>query len=328
MKITSIKTLQMKRLPRVLWIILETDEGITGLGETITKPGVSRRMVHEVCSKFLLGKNPLDIEWHWNNMFRAFSSHGYAGADMRAVSGIDIALWDILGKYSGLPLYRLLGGACRDRIKIYNTWSLSDRNMLYKDAGSYAETLLSQGIDILKFSPLDEFSSPPFLGHYVSFDDLAKGHYVKIFNSIHKAVGDKLQVAIDMHGRYDAPTAIDIIHFLEPYNIRWIEDPVSCDNEEALAEVKANSKFRIAAGERLYTRFAFRRILEKRAVDLVIADLCWTGGITETKKIANMTETYELPFANHSYGGPVLSPPGKYSSGSPYSQLLGYGISP
>ncbi len=309
MRITKVKTLQLKKIPRVIWVVLETDEGISGLGETVAKPGVARAVIHEVCSSFLLGKNPLDIEWLWISMFRAFSSHGATGAEMRAISAIDIALWDILGKYTGQPIYRLLGGACRDKVKVYNTGlAMLAREKyskkIYEQPGEPAKKLLKLGIDVVKIAPFDRYSVKPFLGHYISPEDLKKG--LEVVKRLREAIGDRMQIAIDMYSQFDVPAAIEIARALEPYDILWIEDPAMPDNASAFAEVKAATKIRIAASERLHTRYAFRRICENQAADIIIADPCWAGGISETKKIASMAEVYELPFAPHNAGGPVL----------------------
>jgi len=309
MRITKIKTLQLKKIPRVIWVVLETDEGISGLGETVAKPGVARAVIHEVCSSFLLGKNPLDIEWLWISMFRAFSSHGATGAEMRAISAIDIALWDILGKYTGQPIYRLLGGACRDKVKIYNTGlamlaSEKYSKKIYEQPGEPAKKLLELGIDVVKIAPFDRYSVKPFLGHYISPEDLKKG--LEVVKRLREAIGDRMQIAIDMYSQFDVPAAIEIARALEPYDILWIEDPAMPDNAGAFAKVKAATNIRIAASERLHTRYAFRRICENQAADIIIADPCWAGGISETKKIASMAEVYELPFAPHNAGGPIL----------------------
>jgi galactonate dehydratase len=146
MHITKIETIKIRQHPRNLWIRIHTDEGIVGLGETNPKVGPVESMIHDVCAELLLGKDPRDIEQIWSTFYLAFNHHGYAGTEMRAISGIDIALWDILGKAAGLPVYRLLGGAARDKIKIYNTcvgyMTNNDRDRFLNEPEKLAEDLM------------------------------------------------------------------------------------------------------------------------------------------------------------------------------------------
>ena len=299
MKITKIKTLQLKPYPRNIWVVLETDEGIAGLGETSAKPGAVRTMIHEVCSTFLLGQNPLDIEWIWNNMFRAFNFHGYAGTELKALSAIDIALWDVMGKYTGQPIYRLLGGPVRDRIKLYVTCGGSGPT----PPGELAKAILAEGITIIKIGAFDHASAPPFLGHYLPPEVLEAG--LDVIRQIRKTVGDRMEVAVDLHGRLNVMTAIQVSRALEPYDILWIEDPVTHESEGAIAEIKAATKIPVVVSERFFTRYAVRRILEKQAAHVIKVDPVWTGGITECKKIAAMAEAYDIPFTLHNCFGPI-----------------------
>lgn len=321
MVITKVRTLQLKKFPNVTWLVLETDEGISGLGEAGARYGgeVVRGMIQEVCSRFLLGRNPLDIERLWLSMFRA-------SVDTRVISALDVALWDILGKYARLPIYRLLGGACRDRVKLYNTGLEAGRyhdEEQWKHPGALVEELLEEGIDTVKFGPFDRYAglssgglfvgSPmlpkvlrrgeEFLGHYISPEDLKRG--VEVVKAFREAVGNRMQIAIDMHSLYDATTAIKIARALEPCDILWIEDPVLNDDIEALLRVKAATSIPVVGGERLRTRYAYRRVFESHAVDMVIVEPLIAGGISETKKIATMAEAYGIPFASHDAFGPV-----------------------
>ena len=305
MIINKIRTLQLKAFPRVLWVELQTDTGLVGLGETMPKPGASRVMLHETLSSFLLGQDPLQIEWIWNNIFRAINTHGWAGTEIRTLSAIDIALWDIFGQYTNQPIYQLLGGKVRDNIKVYNTCAGADQAVWLKDAGRLAQELLADGVDVMKLWPFDVFSRPPYLGHYLTPEDIDTG--LDTIRQIKGAVGERMRIAVDGHGRYHLPTAKMLARALQPFDILWYEDMTMNENAPALRELKeASGSISLAVSERLFTRRQMRDVLERQACDLVIADPSWMGGITETRKLANMAETYELPFAPHNCGGPVL----------------------
>jgi L-alanine-DL-glutamate epimerase-like enolase superfamily enzyme len=165
--------------------------------------------------------------------------------------------------------------------------------------------LLADGIDVMKLWPFDEFSAPPYLGHYLTAEDIDKG--LDTIRQIKSVVGERMRVAIDGHGRYQLTTAKMLARALQPYNILWYEDMTLNENAPALRELKeASGSICLAVSERLFTRRQLRDVLERRACDFVIADPSWMGGITEARKLANMAETYEIPFAPHNCGGPVL----------------------
>ncbi|MDT8862148.1 mandelate racemase/muconate lactonizing enzyme family protein [Alkalihalobacillus sp. MEB130] len=307
MKIIKIETIKLEQHPRNLWIRIHTDEGIIGLGETNPKVKPVESMIHDVCSEILIGKDPRNIEQIWSLFYQAFNHHGYSGTEMRALSGIDIALWDILGKSVGQPIYRLLGGASREKINVYNTCvgylSNNDRDRFLTEPEKLAEELMKQGIFTMKVWPFDELSRD-FQGNYISPDLIKKG--VEPFRRIRKAFGNQMELALEGHGRWNVTSAVRIVQELEEYGLLWSEDLIRPDNVEGLLELKQSSKIPLAASERLFTRYQYRHLVEKRAADIVIADIAWTGGITEAKKIAQLADTYQLPFAPHNCGGPVL----------------------
>lgn len=307
MRITKIETLRVKEHPRELWIQIHTDEGITGLGETNAKTGPVEEMIHSVCADLLLGKNPLNIEQIWSSFFKIFNHHGYAGTEMRALSAIDIALWDILGKVSNQPIYQLLGGSSREKIKVYNTcvgyMGNNDRDRFLSEPEKLAEELLDSGITAMKIWPFDELSVENG-GNYISPDQIDKG--MEPFRKIRKQWGQKMEIALEGHGRWNVTSAIRIAKELESVDPLWIEDLVPVNHIETITELKNSTRIPVAASERLFTRFQYHDLLKKNGADVVIADPAWTGGITETKKIAILTDSYGLPFAPHNCGGPVL----------------------
>jgi L-alanine-DL-glutamate epimerase-like enolase superfamily enzyme len=315
-------------LPNNLWVRIYTNEGLVGLGETYYNPRAVAAIVHDTLAPLLIGRNPCDIENHWNNMFSLMSFGGFAGAEMRAISALDVALWDIVGQHTGQPIYNLLGGRNRERIRIYNTCvgygKYPDLDMWTEGkAGELAQDLLREGITAMKIWPFDEFgptlsgpanprapyfiwggkTSAGVLGHSISKDDLKKG--VKIVEDIRNAIGDQMDIAIEGHARWDLPCATRIAQVLEPYDILWLEEIMPPDNVDAYVRLKQNTKIPICQSERVFTRFNFRPWIEKGAADIVMPDFAWGGGITEGRKVCSLADTYYLPITSHDTIGPV-----------------------
>jgi L-alanine-DL-glutamate epimerase-like enolase superfamily enzyme len=315
-------------LPNNLWVRVYTDDGLVGLGETYYNPRAVAAIVHDTLAPLLIGRDPCNIENHWNNMFSLMSFGGFAGAEMRAISALDVALWDLVGQHTGQPIYNLLGGRNRERIPIYNTCvgygKYPDLDMWTEGkAGELAEDLLREGITAMKIWPFDEFGptlsgpanphAPYFiwggktaagvLGHSISKDDLQKG--VKIVQDIRQAVGDRMDIAIEGHARWDLPCATRIAQALEPYDIMWLEEIMPPDNVEAYVRLKQNTKIPICQSERVFTRYNFRQWIEKGATDIVMPDFAWSGGITEGRKVCSLVDTYYLPVTSHDTIGPV-----------------------
>lgn len=315
-------------LPNNLWVRIHTDEGLIGLGETYYVPRAVSAVIQDVYSQLLLGRDALDIENHWNNLFSLVNFCGYAGAEMRALSAIDIALWDVVGQYTGQPIYNLLGGRNRDRVPIYNTcvgYGKYDDYRAWTEgrAGELAADLLKQGIRAMKFWPFDQFgvtlagpgnprgkvhiwgqeTAAGVLAHQIGNEELRAG--IKIIEDIRRTVGDKMSIAIEGHARWDLPTATRIARALEPYDILWLEEIMPPDNPEAYVRLKSATRIPLCQSERLFTRFGFRHIIEKNAADIIMPDIAWGGGITETRKICSLADTYYLPITTHDTVGPV-----------------------
>jgi len=247
----------------------------------LAKPIISA-IIHDIYAPLLIGRDPRDIENHWQNMFSLASFCGVMGAEMRAISALDIALWDLVGQIAGLPIYHLLGGRSRDRIRAYNTCVGFGK---YPDldawmngrAGELAEDLLKQGITAMKIWPFDQFapgiagpenprgqtkvwgavSAAGTRGSTISNDDLKAG--VAIVEDIRRAVGDRMQIAIEGHCRWDLPSSIKIAKALEPLDIMWLEEMMPPDNIDAFAQLRATTRIPICQSERVFTRFGFRR---------------------------------------------------------------------
>ena len=325
MKITKIETLRLGEHPRLLWVQIHTDDGLVGLGETFYVPGAVAAVIHDVAAPMLLGQDPLEIERHWHTLFHITNYYGYAGAEMRAISALDIALWDIAGQALGQPVYNLLGGRVRDRIRTYNTCAsygaIDDYTAFHEHADDLAQALLREGITAMKIWPFDQFAAVPRLaapdtrlsqhvpqdyytvGQHISPEQLQRG--LEPVKQIRQAVGDRMEIAIELHARWNLPSAIRIARALEPYDLFWFEEALTPDPVDDLARLVQETRVPICVSERLFTRYAFRQVLERKAAHVVMPDIIWTGGISEGKKIATMAEAYHLPIAPHDCTGPV-----------------------
>lgn len=322
MKITKLETVWYDEQPNTMWVQIYSDDGLIGLGETYYVPRAVSAVIHDVFANLLLGKDAFDIEKHWTNMMATVNFFGYAGSEMRAISAVDVALWDLVGQYSKQPIYNLLGGRSRERIRTYNTCAgygdYQDFNAWFDgNAGELAQDLLKQGIKAMKVWPWDRFGvslGGPIgqraganavgpVGHFMSVDDLERG--LQVVKDIRKAVGDKMDIAIEGHARWNLPIAIKIARALEPYDIMWLEEIIPPDNIDSYARLAAATKVPLCVSERLFTRFGFRQVIEKNAAHIIMPDMAWTGGLTETRKIAAMADTYYLPITTHDCIGPV-----------------------
>jgi len=322
MKITRIETIWLDEQQNTTWVRIHTDDGLIGLGETYYVPRAVSAVVHDVFANLLLGRSPFDIENHWQNMFSTVNFFGFAGSETRAISAVDVALWDIVGEYTGQPIYNMLGGRCRERIQIYNTCAgygtLQDFETWRSGrAGALAEDLLKSGIKAMKIWPFDQFgvslggpvgqrAGAEAVGpvtHYLSKENLKKG--ISYVEDIRNTVGDKMEIAIEGHARWNLPEATKIARALEPYDIMWLEEIIPADNIESYARLKASTSIPLCVSERLFTRFGFRQVIEANAADIIMPDMAWTGGLTETRKICSLADTYYLPVTSHDCIGPV-----------------------
>ena len=304
MRITRLETLFVK--PRWLFLKMYTDEGLVGLGEPIVE-GRARTVaaaVHEI-ERYLIGKDPRRIEHHWQAIYRgAF----YRGGPVltSALSGIEHAMWDITGKWLGVPIYQLLGGAVRDRIRVYRHFGGHAVKFYGKDAADEdspdayalaARRCVEQGFNALKTLLFDEVQivDHPRLLQEVSARMAA----------IREAVGPDVDVGVDFHGRTSPAMAVQLARVLEPYHPFFIEEPVLPGDVNALSHVASSTTIPVATGERLSTKWDFREILEKQAASILQPDLSHAGGILECKKIAAMAESHYVAIAPHCPLGPI-----------------------
>ncbi len=289
-----------------VFIEVSTDEGITGWGEiTGTFPVANRSVCAALrhVSDLIEGDDPRLIEMIWNKIFRSFTYMGSRGATTNIISAIDIALWDIRGKVLGLPISELFGGPVRDGVPIY---CHPQNGSSIEEMVQHVKAIVETGQKALKldpFQPHHEEESNGYLTGKLSAESENLG--ADRIAAIREAVGPDIEVMIDCHGRFDAPTAIRLAKALEPYNIWWFEEPVPVESTHALRQVRENVGVPICVGERLHTRWEFVPILENELADFIMPDVTWTGGISEIKKIATMAEAYYVPISPHDASGPV-----------------------
>lgn len=290
MKISDFVVYKVK--PRWIFIKINTDEGISGWGELVsgTKTETVVAGVKEMCSK-LIGKNPFEIERIWQRLHRSFFRGGPINGT--AISGIEMALWDIKGKALNLTVYELLGGAVRDKIKVYS-WIGGDRP---SDVVAMAQERWDKGFRAVKMNATSEM-------HYI--DSLEKvDAAVERVASIREKFGNAMSIGIDFHGRVHKPMAKVLAKALEEYHPMFIEEPVLPENEEYFAQIANEVSTPIATGERLYTRWGFKNIFKQGAVDIVQPDISLCGGLLEERKIAAMAEACDMAVAPHAPYGPV-----------------------
>ena len=322
MKISRIETVYSPDYANVLWVRIHTDDGLVGLGETFYIPSAVEGVIHDFAAPMLLGQSAFDRERHWQTLFSYANFFGHAGAEMRAISALDIALWDLLGKYTGLPVLQLLGGQTRDRIRVYNTCVdtplYADLNGFLNKPGELAQSLLSQGITAMKVWPWDRFAPQMAVaaftgpagwtavgpvGHDLQPRQLTQGLWT--VQEIRRAVGDKMQIALEGHSRWDLNCALRIARAVEPYDVMWMEDFLQPDSAPDLARLARESRVPQSVSERLFTRHGFRRVLDAEAAHIVMPDIVWTGGLSEALKIATLADTHHLSIAPHDCTGPV-----------------------
>jgi galactonate dehydratase len=308
MKITAVETIYLPRGITVhagaiqyLWVRIHTDEGLIGLGESYPNAEAEASIVHSRLAAVLLGKDPSAIDKLWADMFLAVSYSGWAGAEMRAISAVDIALWDLAGKVANQPIYKLLGGASRQSIRLYNT--CYDHIDFNREPVRLARELLNSNIHAMKIWPFDPIAKETS-GNYISAAQLKQA--IEPLRLIREEFGDAIDIAVEFHGFWNLPSAIKIAQALEPYQPMWLEEMLAQDNLSSYADLAGGTSLPLCVSERLMTRWGFRELFENRAAQIIMPDISWCGGISEGKKIATMAETYYLPIAPHNCGGPVL----------------------
>jgi galactonate dehydratase len=291
MKISNYTLFQVP--PRWLFLKIETNEGIVGWGEPVIegKAATVKAAVDELMQN-LIGKDPMDIEGLWNLMYRGGFYRG-GPVLMSAISGIDQALWDIKGKYFNAPVHQLIGGKAKDKMRMYS-WIGGDRP---DDIGNAAKLAKEAGFNAVKMNATNEMQ---YVDSYKKIDSV-----LQRVAALREAVGMDVEVGIDFHGRLHKPMAKVLAKELEQFHPMFIEEPVLPENNEALKEIAQVTSIPIATGERMFSRWHFKQLLNDGYVDIIQPDLSHAGGITECKKIISMAEAYDVAAAPHCPLGPI-----------------------
>jgi len=297
MKITDVKTYTMDAY-RTNWtfVKVETDEGLYGWGEASlgTQEGALTGCVEDL-KRLIVGRDPLEIEKFRFEVYRDIYWKG-GPVLMSAISGVEIAMWDIMGKHFGVPVSTLLGGKIRDKVKMYaNGWFVDAREP--EDFAAAAKETVALGVRALKWDPFGK--------SHMSIENDVLDKAERIVAAVREAAGPSVDLLIECHGRFDPYTGVKIARRLEKYNIMLMEEPCPPDNLSALAEVRKKSPIPISGGERVYSIYGFDDLFEKKAVDIAQPDIFHAGGIYESKKIAAMAEAKHIPVSFHNPSGPI-----------------------
>jgi len=305
MKISDIKTYQLSvkvdqpftssrgwwyGVKSAMLIKIETDEGLVGWGEAYGPAAVSRAVVESVYKQHVVGKDPFDVEVIWENLYNLVKDYGLSGMTIAALSAVDIALWDIIGKACDKPLHKLIGGSFRNPVQAYATgFYFKDLNRALDDAVEEAHKYREQGFKAMKMK--------------IGLGSLERD--LKRIQAVREAAGSGVQLMVDANHCYTVPQAITMGRELEKMGIYWFEEPISPEDLDGYQQVSQALDIAVAGGENEFTRFGFREIIARKAMDIVQPDVCAAGGITECKKIAAMAQAHWVECVPHAWGSAI-----------------------
>ena len=312
MKITSVKTAASTGHTMQLWVKIETDAGVTGLGECVHGGHQAIAIIKHLEHR-LVGRDPFAIDALFEEIRRSLVFEGgFAGALITALTGIEIALWDLKGKALGVPIYELMGGKFRDDIRVYCDCEVSP-GMNMDDVQREVDEVLEAGFTALKVDldirayghtdtetewyVKDKFNMTP--------NKWEHDRMVQLAEMVVKAAGKDVDVACDIHTRLDKHSAIRLCRDLEHLQLMWVEEPIPPENIDVMAEITRSTSVPICGGENLYLRHGFREVFEKQALDIIMPDIPKCGGLSECRKIAEMADIYSIPFAPHNVSSPI-----------------------
>lgn len=275
---------------------IATDSGLVGWGEGSLgwKETAVRELIVDFSKRYVIGQNPFDIESLWFKLYQI--EHNTGPVMFAAMAGIETALWDIVGKACGQPVYNLVGGKVRSKVKVYANGWYADRANLPALADK-AREVVSRGYRALKFDPFGPG------GREISPPELRQA--CKAVEAVRHAVGDDIELLLEFHGRFSPGMALDAIRAMVPYQPTWCEEPIPAHNEESMAQIVSVSPLRVATGEHTYSRYGFLNLLRQNAAHIIQPDITYSGGFLETKKIAALAETYYISVAPHNCDGPL-----------------------
>jgi len=350
-KITAIETtVPVDIMPNLILVRVHTEDGLIGCGETYYTPHAIEGLIHDWMAERLIGEESTDIESHWRFLYERCTAFGTPGAEMRALSALDVALWDLMGQVCGQPIYKLLGGAVQSKVRIYNTcggpgygaslhqqpaiekhpgWpgygdegqpgALQDNWSSIHAAGDLAEELVAEGVTGMKVWPFDRYAHRHG-GLYLSQAEIEEG--MKPLREIRDRVGDKIEIMIEGHAFFHLSTALQLAHALREIRPFWLEDVLRVDNVETLANFRNQSGMPIAATEMLLGRPSYLSLLNAKAVDYVMIDPTWSGGISETRRIVDLAQTFNIPATMHDCTGPLTLFSGLHCSAASANVVL------
>ncbi|MCY2946967.1 MAG: mandelate racemase/muconate lactonizing enzyme family protein [Planctomycetota bacterium] len=331
-KIVAIETaIPSNIMTNLILVRVHTDDGLIGCGETYYTPHAIDALIHDWMAERLIGAEATDIESHWRFLYERCSAFGFPGAELRALSAIDVALWDIMGQMCGQPIWKLLGGATQKKVRIYNTcggpgygtqkqrpagmhpgWPghgdegqpgpLQDNWASFHAAGDLAEELVSEGITGMKVWPFDRYAHRGG-GAYISAAEIDEG--MKPLREIRKRVGDRIEIMIEGHAFFQLASALRLAEALTEIRPFWLEDVPRVDNIATLADFRQRCRLPVAASEMLLGRASYLQLLQANAADYVMIDPTWAGGISETRRIIELAQAYNISATMHDCTGPM-----------------------
>lgn len=309
MKITRIDTIWWKSRedapfwPHWIWVRLHTDAGVTGIGETYPRGEVEAAMIHSAAARMLLGRDPRDIDRLWSDFYHMIDFQIAGGAEMRVLSAIDLALWDLLGNALNAPVWRLIGGRSNPRVRVYNTCFPHRYDFNKEPEKIMREVMDGYGVRAIKVWPFDR-AAQRNKRQYITPADLEEG--LGPVRKLREAFGDSIEILIEFHSNWNLTAAVRIAKALEPYKPMWLEDMLLPGNFAQYRQLAEATSLPLTVGERMAGRFQFQHLIESRAAKYIMFDVCWCGGLSEARKIQTMAEASQLPIAAHTAGGPLL----------------------
>src|ERR1017187_6308895 len=301
LKITDIKSANILGFH----VRIYTDQGLYGDGEGVDAVSGGPSIIQGFRGA-LIGQSPLNIEGIWERIRTSGIFGGaQAGQYIATLAAVDVALWDLAGKALNLPIYQLMGGKLRDTIRVYCDCGTDDRND--PQAKLYINQVIENNFTMTKIDVDDAADPARFDRVNWTANNAEIDHMVDKVQFMRESLPKNIELAVDMHGRYDLPTAKRVAKELEPFRLVWLEEPVPPENIDAMRDVRQSTHTPICAGENIYMRWGFREILEKQALDIIMPDVQKCGGLAEGKKIANMAHAYYVPIAPHSQAAPMLA---------------------
>jgi L-alanine-DL-glutamate epimerase-like enolase superfamily enzyme len=309
MKVTKIETVYWKQRtdapfwPHWTWLKIHTDAGVEGIGETYPFNAAEAAMLHDHFSEFLLGKDPRDIERIWADVYHRLDFYPAGGTELRALSAIDLALWDLLGKAVKSPVYRLIGGKANPRVRLYNTCFPHKHSFLTEPDRIMRELIDGYNIRAIKIWPFDGAAKKTGR-QYITNEQIDEA--LKPVRILRDKFGMDIEILIEFHSMWSVTAAMKIARALEPYKPMWLEDMLMPGNHAQYKELAAATTLPLTIGERMGGKLQFQSLLDSRAAKFVMFDVTWCGGLTEARKICSMADAHQLPFAPHTAGGPLL----------------------